>query len=406
MRRLRAEHAQSFAKTRTSGHLLGALAQEEGAPLETAPTAHISDYPAANKFQLEVNKDALQNGKSKELERWDRWKGELGVAAFNAKKDYTPDGEDLLQVSAVMGEFNSCFRDGVFTMAATKQFSEAAKKIKGGWLNPYKNVLFYDELEQKKSVVAISDVHTFSVHCPFTYDVVDAVHHVLQAKIPKYRGVQLQPVELTFFLGVTAASCTLWHTDSAEHEDMVLELTTLTLLTDGTTSMCIAGCKETELKEPFDTVVFDPMLYHRSGTTFPHVVKLSIHWKLRSVPVAGPSGVKPEKKPPVEPAWQAAVDEELEVLGAREDPEAVKRRKELLAVPTGPAFPASASEPEPVVKAVFKAGLGLVKVEQVPVVVKKENEDEKVVVKNEKVDKKVIVKQETTSPRKNSKRPR
>ena len=406
MRRLRAEHAQSFAKTRTSGHLLGALAQEEGVTLETAPTAHVSDYPAANKFQLEVNKDALQNGKSKELERWDRWKGELGVAAFNAKNDYSPDGVVLLQVSAVMGEFNSCFRDGVFTMAATKQFSEAAKKIKGGWLNPYKNVLFYDELEQKKSVVAISDVHTFSMHCPFTYDVVDAVHHVLQAKIPKYQGVQLQPVELTFFLGVTAASCTLWHTDSAEHKDMVLELTTLTLLSEGTTSMCIAGCKETELKEPFDTVVFDPMLYHRSGTTFPHVVKLSIHWKLRSVPVAGPSGVKPEKKPPVEPAWQAAVDEELEVLGAREDPEAVKRRKELLGVQTGTAFIAPASEPEPVVKAVFKAGLGLVKVEQVPVVVKKEKEDEKVVVKNEKVDEKVIVKKETTSPRKNSKRPR
>ena len=397
MRRLRAEHAQSFAKTRTSGHLLGALAQEEGVTLETAPTAHVSDYPAANKFQLEVNKDALQNGKSKELERWDRWKGELGVAAFNAKNDYSPDGVVLLQVSAVMGEFNSCFRDGVFTMAATKQFSEAAKKIKGGWLNPYKNVLFYDELEQKKSVVAISDVHTFSVHCPFTYDVVDAVHHVLQAKIPKYRGVQLQPVELTFFLGVTAASCTLWHTDSAEHKDMVLELTTLTLLTDGTTSMCIAGCKETELKEPFDTVVFDPMLYHRSGTTFPHVVKLSIHWKLRSVPVAGPSGVKPEKKPPVEPAWQAAVAEELEVLGAREDPEAVKRRKELLGVQTGTAFIAPASEPEPVVKAVFKAGLGLVKVEQVPVVVKKEKE---------MVDEKVVVKKETPSPRKNSKRPR
>ena len=208
MRRLRAEHAQSFAKTRTSGHLLGALAQEEGAPLETAPTAHISDYPAANKFQLEVNKDALQNGKSKELERWDRWKGELGVAAFNARNEYSPDGVVLLQVSAVMGEFNSCFRDGVFTMAADKQFSEAAKKIKGGWLSPYKNVLFYDELEQKKSVVAISDVHTFSMHCPFTYDVVDAVHHVLQAKVPKYQGVQLQPVELTFFLGVTAASCT------------------------------------------------------------------------------------------------------------------------------------------------------------------------------------------------------
>ena len=39
-------------------------------------------------------------------------------------------------------------------------------------------------------------------------------------------------------------------------------------------------------------------------------------------------------------------------------------------------------------------------------VVKNEKEDEKVVVKNEKVDEKVVVKTETTSPRKNSKRPR
>ena len=339
MRRLRAEHAQSFAKTRTSGHLLGALAQEEGVTLETAPTAHVSDYPAANKFQLEVNKDALQNGKSKELERWDRWKGELGVAAFNAKNDYSPDGVVLLQVSAVMGEFNSCFRDGVFTMAATKQFSEAAKKIKGGWLSPYKNVLFYDELEQKKSVVAISDVHTFSVHCPFTYDVVDAVHHVLQAKIPKYRGVQLQPVELTFFLGVTAASCTLWHTDSAEHKDMVLELTTLTLLSEGTTSMCIAGCKETELKVPFDTVVFDPELYHRSGLTYPHVMKLSIHWTLRSgTGQAGSSGVKLEAKPQPQMAKEVdvserdrLVDAKLKELEDKKGPDAEQAIEELLA---------------------------------------------------------------------------
>ena len=97
MRRLRAEHAQSFANTRTSGHLLGALAQEEGVTLETAPTVHVSDYPAANKFQLEVNKDALQNGKSTELQRWNRWNGDLGVAVFNAKNDYLPDGVVLLR---------------------------------------------------------------------------------------------------------------------------------------------------------------------------------------------------------------------------------------------------------------------------------------------------------------------
>ena len=144
---------------------------------------------AATEFQLEVNKDALQNGKSTELQRWGRWNGDLGVAVFNAKNDYLPDGEPLLQTEVVMREFNSCFRDGVFTMAADKQFSEAAKTIKGGFLLPYKNVLLYDELEQSKSVVAIKHWHAFSKHCPFTYDVVDAVQGVLQAKIPRYKGV-------------------------------------------------------------------------------------------------------------------------------------------------------------------------------------------------------------------------
>ena len=43
--------------------------------------------------------------------------------------------------------------------------------------------------------------------------------------------------------------------------------------------MCIAGKEETWLKKPFDTVCFDPDLFHRSGQTFEHVVKLSIHWR-------------------------------------------------------------------------------------------------------------------------------
>ena len=119
--------------------------------------------------------------------------------------------------------------------------------------------------------MAIKNVVPFFKACPFANDVVTAVRSALQANIPKYKDLQLQPAELTFFLGVSGSSCTLWHTDSGEHE-VDLELTTLTLLGKGMTSMCIAGCEETELKEPFDTAVFDPMLYHRSGLTYPHVV--------------------------------------------------------------------------------------------------------------------------------------
>ena len=40
--------------------------------LETAPTAHVSDYSAVTEPMLEMNKSALENGKSKKLERWDR----------------------------------------------------------------------------------------------------------------------------------------------------------------------------------------------------------------------------------------------------------------------------------------------------------------------------------------------
>ena len=395
-RRKRSLESQDFLKTRTSGHLFAALAMQAGEPMDVGPTVVVKDYPAATEAMVEINNGVLTNEKCKELQKWDKWDQELGLVAFSAQTPPDARGEKGLKHHEVMQEFWARFKDGVFHLAADKQFDEQAAKIEGGYLKPYKNVLFFNELDQKMSIVAIKNAVPYFKACPFASDVVTAVRSALQANIPKYKDLQLQPAELTFFLGVSASSCTKWHTDSEEHDQMVLELTTLTLLSQGTTSMCIAGCEETELKEPFDTVVFDPMLYHRSGTTFPHVVKLSIHWKLRSVPVAGPSGVKPEKKPPVEPAWQAALAQEMEVLGDREDPEAVNRREELLGTQTGSAFIAPPdSEQGPIVKAVFKPGVGLVKVEQVPVVVKNEKEDEK-----------VVVKKETPSPRKNSKRPR
>ena len=238
-----------------------------------------------------------------------------------------------------MQEFWSRFKDGVFHLAADKQFDEQASKIEGGFLKPYKNVLFFNEVDQKKSIVAIKNVVPYFKACPFVSDVVTAVRVALQANIPKYKDLQLQPAELTFFLGVSGSSCTKWHTDSEEHDKMVLELTTLTLLSKGTTSMCIAGCKETELKVPFDTVVFDPELYHRSGLTYPHVMKLSIHWTLRSgTGQAGPSGVKPEAKPQLPaaaavhvPERDAFVDAKLQELEGQEGPDAEQAIAKLLA---------------------------------------------------------------------------
>ena len=306
MRRLReeqaAKQAQGFAKTRTSGHLLNALNAGDGKGLETPPTAQVGDYPPPTQSMTEINADVLQNEQCTAMRQWERWAEDRGAALFNAKDADVRDGEVALDGRQVMLEFSSRFRDGVFNMAADKQYPEAAHKKRGGYLIPYSNTLVTDELEQQKSVVVVGHktMNVFLLHCKWLKDVVDALRSIVALKFG-----DLQPYELTFFLGVSAASCTLWHTDSAEHEKAGLKLTTLTLLSQGKTSMCIAGREEAWLKEPFDTVAFDPALYHRSGETYPHVVKLSIHWKLRSAGGSGSEAPGPSKPVKALPAIRA-----------------------------------------------------------------------------------------------------
>ena len=328
-----------FGNARTSGHLYGAIALETGRPLEgTAPTAEEEDYRLPNDADLEWNETVLKNGKSVQLRGWKiSWQEDLGVVAFNAQM-----GERLNSRGAEL-EFGTRFKDGVFTLGAEKQHAEAQVQIKGGWLLPYKNTLDLDEYEQQRSVVAISNKFfvPFFAGCPHIKDVVYAVKQALCDNMPEYLDKKLEPYELTFFHGVSRASCTQWHSDTIEHDNAVLELTTLTLLGHGWTSMCIAGKQETWLKKPFDTVVFDPMLLHRSGVTYPHVVKLSIHWKLRSsvataMPIgtgpAGPSGVKPEHTPEQLALMKKAaeVDAKMEELEGRDDEEAERERKRLV----------------------------------------------------------------------------
>ena len=328
-----------FGNARTSGHLYGAIALETGRPLEgTAPTAEEEDYRLPNDADLEWNETVLKNGKSVQLRGWKiSWQEDLGVVAFNAQM-----GEQLNSRGAEL-EFGTRFKDGVFTLGAEKQHAEAQVQIKGGWLLPYKNTLDLDEYEQQRSVVAISNKFfvPFFAGCPHIKDVVYAVKQALCDNMPEYIEKKLEPYELTFFHGVSRASCTQWHSDTIEHDNAVLELTTLTLLGHGCTSMCIAGKQETWLKVPFDTVVFDPMLLHRSGLTYPHVVKLSIHWKLRSsvataMPIgtgpAGPSGVKPEHTPEQLALMkkEAEVDAKMEALEGRDDEEAERERKRLV----------------------------------------------------------------------------
>ena len=65
MRTKRSVESQCFLKTRTSGHLLAALALEAGGALDVAPTVEVSDYPAAADQMVEINKEVLQNEKSR-----------------------------------------------------------------------------------------------------------------------------------------------------------------------------------------------------------------------------------------------------------------------------------------------------------------------------------------------------
>ena len=148
MRTKRSVESQSFLRTRTSGHLLAALALEAGGALDVPPTVEVKDYPAAAEAMVEMNKDVLQNEKSKELQAWDQWDQELGLVAFNANTPPDVDGTVVMQTRQVVQEFWSRFRDGVFHLAADRQFEEAGVKIAGGYLKPYENVLFYNEFDQ------------------------------------------------------------------------------------------------------------------------------------------------------------------------------------------------------------------------------------------------------------------
>ena len=231
MQRLRAEQAakqaQGFAKTRTSGHLLNALNAGDGTGVETPPTAQVGDYGPPTQSMTEINAGVLQNERCTAMRQWGPWMEALGAALFNAKDADARDGVVALDGRQVMLDFSSRFRDGVFNMAAPSQFPEAAHKKKGGYLIPYSNTLVTDELEQQKSVVVVGHktLKAFFLHCKWLKDVVDALRSIVALKFM----ADLQPYELTFFLGVSAASCTLWHTDSAEHEKAGLKLTTLTL---------------------------------------------------------------------------------------------------------------------------------------------------------------------------------
>ena len=290
----RPKRVKTMAMARhVDGHFLKALAGSTGLPGEIPKTAEINDYAPAHPDAIEFNKTCLENGEiSGFLKKSDKWNDAQGVAFVQLPAE--------LNTKAVVQEMDERFQDGKLSFAANHQFAEYTT-IKGGWAEEYKNVLNPDRREQEKSVVAVKNnlFTQFKKSFPFTNDVVKEVHAAIRKIMPDY-GNNLVPHEYTFFFGTSKASCTKWHSDQAEHKGVVLKLTTLTLLSSGETSMNVASKDESWLKTPFATVMFDPKLFHRSGVTSYEIIKLSIHWKLRSVPPVkveeevGTSGVKEE----------------------------------------------------------------------------------------------------------------
>ena len=309
-------------RVKTSGKVIGdpftlrAICRGGPTPVDVQMTAEVKDYGPPEQAMVAFNTTALAGGEiSAKLKGDSGWIDDQGLLSFQLEGD--------LNSEEVVRELDARFRDGWLSFAAEKQSAEF-KQIKGGWERKYTNVLFFDEEKQQKSVIAVKEklFKEFKLSFRYTNDVVVAVQAALCKKLPEFAG-KLVPHEYTFFYGTSRANCTKWHTDSDEHKGVVLVLTSLTLLTRADTSMNIATKSETWIKEPFETVVFDPDLYHRSGATSFAVLKLSIHWKLRSE--SSPARVKGEQTKgassssdqPVEPPAEDKEDQNEDAQGKK-----------------------------------------------------------------------------------------
>ena len=258
---------------RVDGDMLLSMHGHAQKPPILTPTATVGDYEAATETMVAHNHNKLEARlNSNGVAQWDDgcgvWRLTLSCA------------EDTALSGQMVNEFRDLFQDGVLSLKAARETDY--EQIQGGWLKPYQNTLSRDEADQKKSVLAIPARSFTKVKAamPFLNDVVVYVKDALLKEFKNDGGRNnLKAVEYTFFCGTYPASCTKWHRDTAEHPSDDLVFTTLTLFAGEDTSMCIAGKDETWLKKPFDTVCFDPDLFHRSGQTFEHVVKLSIHWR-------------------------------------------------------------------------------------------------------------------------------
>lgn len=306
----------SFEHVRVDGQVLAHIHRTSGKPVKGPPTACIGDYPPATEAAVGYNEDILRgDGPCKTLKTKPFWREEQGVMVF-CKDEFMLKCDSTARV---LDEFWERFNDSTFSLKGNSQYCHG-KELKGGWLIPYANTLAKDEGEQARSVLVVprAEFTSFRKICPETARVVDSVQRAVCRLVPEYNG-RLVATEYTYLLGYSKTSCTSWHTDTAEHPRDGLVLTSVTLLSAGNSSMCIAGKTETWYIEPFDTVIFDPNLEHRSGVTYPHVAKLSIHWKLRSGSGAGAPGSSTDAAIDVDEDGDAENDKEEGGKGEEED---------------------------------------------------------------------------------------
>ena len=304
-KKMRPSRPSGQSSVRLDGDMLLFMHGATDKQLVVTPTATIDDYGPADETMVGHNTNMLE---ARDLALGaGKWDGGCGVWRLEL------DNHDGLALSAYQ-EFRDRFRDGVLTLQAPQE--QDPMSIQGGWLKPYQNTLSRDQADQQKSVLAIhaKSFPKVKKSMPFLNEVVDRVKKVLLKEFRTEGRTNLKPVEYTFFCGTYSASCTKFHQDTAEHPDDTLVFTTLTLLTVGSTSMCIAGKEETWLCKPFDTICFDPDLFHRSGETYEHIVKLSIHWRelSKAVPKADAT------------AKETAGEEEKEPVVKREKMEAAE----------------------------------------------------------------------------------
>lgn len=258
------------SSVRLDGDLLLSIHEMSENRMILTPTTTVDDYAQADEHMVAHNSNMIDaRDKSLGSDQWDD-----GCGVWRLKLDCDPQ----LAINTYM-EFRSLFQDGVLTLKAPQE--QNPDIILGGWLKPYQNTISRDQADQQKSVLAIPAKSFPKVKkaMPFLNEL---VVHIKKALLKEFRTderTNLKAVEYTFFCGTYQASCTKWHQDTAEHPEDQLVFTTLTLLTLGNTSMCIAGKQETWLRTQADTVCFEPDLFHRSGETHRHVVKLSIHWR-------------------------------------------------------------------------------------------------------------------------------